>query len=233
MSRIHTKLKLGKKLSIFMNLSGSYPVTPLIPISTSSKISIVKKITILSSLSSLILLSSGHAQIFNGGGGIMIGGGYLDDPGKAYGFGQLRGTVYEDEQFTHIIFLEIMGHQDDATLVFDAPGGGSFFENGDISFLNITANYELEAKLEGPLSFYIGGGIGIEAISLDDRFDYSIDNDTNFTAQVFAGFRANFDNGVTGQLGVRHLFREDFKLLGDQFETNDSWGYELSVGWKF
>lgn len=162
----------------------------------------------------------------------MIGGGYLDDPGEVYAFGQLRGTVYEDDSFKHSIFLEILGHQDDATLEFDF-GGGTFFENGDINFINITANYELEVKFNNPISFYIGGGAGVEIVSLDDRFDFSIDNDANFTAQAFAGFRANFYHGMTAQLGVRYLFRENFSLLGDQFETNDSWAYDLSVGWKF
>jgi len=163
----------------------------------------------------------------------MIGGGYLDDPGKAYGYGQLRGTVYESSRSRHTLFLEILGHRDDVTLQFDVPDTGSFFESGDISFISLTANYEFEAKLDGPFSFYFGGGVGVETISLDDRFNFSIDSDNNFTGQVFAGFRARFANGFSGQLGVRHLFREDFKLLGDQFVTNDSWGYELSLGFSF
>ena len=166
--------------------------------------------------------------------GIMLGGGYLEDPGKAYGFLQVRGKFYEDDAFSHSVFLEYLGHVDDAELQFlvPGPGGGIFFEDGDITFSNITVNYELEAKLALGFSLFAGGGAGVELISLDDRFNFNVDSDSNFVAQVFAGVRANL-GPVWGQLGVRYLFREDFSLLGDQFETNDSAAYELSIGFEF
>ena len=156
----------------------------------------------------------------------------MEDPGTGYGFGQLRGTFYEDDRFSHTAFLEILGHFDDATLIFD-NGLSTFTEDGDISFFNVTANYELEAKLFGPLSVYGGGGVGIEFVNIDDRFDISFDSDTNFAAQVFVGLRADFGNGFVAQAGARYLFREDFELLGDQFIADDSWGFEAGFGFKF
>lgn len=165
-------------------------------------------------------------------GSIMLGGGYLEDPGRGYGFLQLRGTFYEDDAFSHTVFLEYLGHADDAVLEFATPGGGSFFEDGDILFSNITLNYELEAKISSSVSFFAGAGVGVELINLDDRFDFTVDSDSNFVAQTFAGVRADFGS-MWAQLGVRYLMREDFSLLGDQFLTNDSAAYELSVGFKF
>ena len=184
-------------------------------------------------LAGLGLASSANAQFSSGQGGLMLGGGYLEDPGKAYAFAQIRGSFYEDDRVTHTAFLEILGHTDDAVLEYIGRGGNLFREDGDISFFNVTANYEFELKLFGPFAFFAGAGIGMEFVSLDDRFDYSVDSDTNFVAQAFGGLRANFPNGFTAQIGARHLMREDFALLGDQFVTNDSWAYEVSLGFKF
>ena len=177
------------------------------------------------------LVTASHAQFAGINGGVLLGGGYLEDPGEGFGFLQLRGTFYEDDALAHTVFFEVLGHSDDAVLEFPFPGGGSYFENGDITFANFTLNYELEAKLGLGFSLYAGGGIGVEYISLDDRFDFSIDSDTNFLAQTFAGVR--FGKGIFGQLGIRYLWREDFSLLGDQFVTEDSLAYELSVGFSF
>ena len=160
---------------------------------------------------------------------MVIGGGYLDKLGTAYGFGQIRGTIYEDHSVAHSVFLDILAHQDGA--VIKLVGGEVV--RGDISFVNITANYEVEAKLNGVLSFYAGGGAGIELVSIDDRFDDVLDSDANFVAQVFAGFRAHFPSGVVAQAGARYIFRDDFQLLGDQFITEDSLAFEASIGFRF
>lgn len=190
------------------------------------------KIQLLTILAGLGLATSANAQ-FSRQGGLMLGGGYLEDPGKAYGFGQIRGTFYEDDQFAHTAFLEVLGHSDDAVLEYIGRGGAIFLEDGDIAFINVTANYEFEVKLGGPLSFFAGAGAGVEFVSLDDSFDYSVDTDSNFVAQAFGGFRANFPSGFMAQIGVRYLMRDDFALLGDQFVTEDSWAYEASFGFKF
>ncbi|MDG2321919.1 MAG: hypothetical protein P8M08_00225 [Akkermansiaceae bacterium] len=170
-----------------------------------------------------------QAQFGSSGGAVVIGGGYLDKPGTAYGFGQIRGTIYEDHSVAHSVFLDILAHQDGA--VIKLVGGEVV--RGDISFVNITANYEVEAKLNGVLSFYAGGGAGIELVSIDDRFDDVLDSDANFVAQVFAGFRAHFPSGVVAQAGARYIFRDDFQLLGDQFITEDSLAFEASIGFRF
>ena len=173
-----------------------------------------------------------HAQSDAIRGSVMLGGGYLEDPGRGYGFLQLRGTFYEDDAFAHTVFLEYLGHTDDAVLEFGVPGMGGFIEDGDILFSNITLNYELEAKLGSAVSVFAGAGAGIELVNLDDRFNFNIDSDSNFVAQAFAGIRADFGS-FWGQLGVRYVMRDDVALLGDQFVTNDSAAYELSVGFKF
>ena len=170
-----------------------------------------------------------QAQFGSSGGAVVIGGGYLDKPGTAYGFGQIRGTIYEDHSVAHSVFLDILAHQDGAVIKLV---GGEVVRGG-ISFVNITANYEVEAKLNGVLSFYAGGGAGIELVSIDDRFDDVLDSDANFVAQVFAGFRAHFPSGVVAQAGARYIFRDDFQLLGDQFITEDSLAFEASIGFRF
>jgi len=193
----------------------------------------LKKNCLFTALALICSVAISQAQFGSSGGAVVIGGGYLDKPGTAYGFGQIRGTIYEDHSVAHSVFLDILAHQDEAILEFVEPGGFSFFESGDISFVNITANYELEAKLNGALSFYAGGGAGIELVSIDDRFDDVLDSDSNFVAQVFAGFRAHFPSGVVAQAGARYIFRDDFKLLGDQFITEDSVAFEASIGFSF
>jgi hypothetical protein len=169
-------------------------------------------------------------------GSIMLGGGYLEDPGRAYGFLQARGRFYEDDAFGHTFYLEYLGHVDDAVIEFPVftrgGGGGTILEDGDILFSNITINYELEAKLSPNFSLFVGGGVGVELIDLDDRFNFTIDSDSNFVSQVFAGVRMDF-GWMFGQAGVRYLMREDFSLLGDQFVTNDSAGFEIAVGFRF
>lgn len=190
------------------------------------------KTKLISVLAALGLVSAAHAQFTGLSGSVLLGGGYMEDPGEGYAFLQLRGTFYEDDAFAHTVFFEILGHADDAVLEF-SDRGRTFLENGDITFVNYTLNYELEAKLSSRLSFYVGAGAGIEHISLDDRFDFTIDSDTNFVVQSFAGLRAKFGNSVSLQLGARHFWREDFALLGDQFVTDDSLAYELSLGFRF
>lgn len=182
----------------------------------------------------LLIASAGMAKGQSGGlfPAVSLGGGYLDDPGRPYFFAQIRGTLYEDSAFRHTLFGEFLWHTDDAELEFIGPGGGIFFEDGDIDFINLTANYELEAKLSSTFSLYGGVGAGVELINLDDRFNFTVDSDSNFVAQGFAGVRANFDD-FWAQLGVRYLFRDDFRLLRDQFVTEDSLAYELSVGFRF
>jgi hypothetical protein len=193
----------------------------------------MKKNCLFTALALICSVAISQAQFGSSGGAVVIGGGYLDKPGTAYGFGQIRGIIYEDDSVAHSVFLDILVHRDEAILEFVDPGGFSFFESGDISFVNITANYEVEAKLSGVLSFYAGGGAGIELVSIDDRFDDELDSDANFVAQVFAGFRAYFQSGVVAQAGARYIFRDDFQLLGDQFITEDSLAFEASIGFRF
>lgn len=191
------------------------------------------KKTLMTILGVVGLTSASHAQFAGMTGGIMLGGGYMEEPGEAYAALQLRGTFYEDDAFAHSFFFEFLGHSDDAVLEFVGPGGGIFLENGDIRFANFTLNYELEAKLNSAISIYAGGGAGLEYVSLDDRFDFSIDSDTNFVGQAFVGFRAKFGQSFLAQMGIRHLWREDFSLLDDQFVTEDTTAYDLSIGFRF
>ncbi len=164
--------------------------------------------------------------------GLMLGGGYLEEADTGYLFGQLRGTFYSDQNFSHTAFIEILGHGDDVLVPFDI-GGSIVTESADLTFINVTANYELEAKLGGPFSVYAGAGAGFEFISLDDRFDVSIDVDANFVAQAFLGLRVNFDSGLYGQIGARYLTRDDFEILGGTFLTDDSWSFEAGFGFRF
>lgn len=162
-------------------------------------------LSFIAALGALAFPLTASADFADMQGSILLGGGYLEDPDTGYGFGQFRGTFYEDDVFAHTLYLEFLGHSDDALLEFAARGGGTYFERGDISFSNFSVNYELELKLAGPVSFYAGAGAGIEYVSIDDRFDFSIDSDTNFMAQAFAGVRLNFGNAFTAQAGARTL----------------------------
>lgn len=175
------------------------------------------------------------AQILGGGNArILLGGGYLEEPGTGYFAGSLGWTVYEDADFAHTFFAEILVHGDDSRLDFIGPGGGVLFtEPADLIFSNVTLNYELEAKLNDHLSFYAGAGAGGEFVSINDRFEVALDDDLNFVAQAFAGLRIKLGESMTANVGVRHVFREDFELLNDQFIVEDSFGFEVSIGFDW
>ena len=179
------------------------------------------------------LATASEAQFSGINGGIMLGGGFMEDPDKGYGFVQLRGTFYEDDAVAHTLFIEVLGHSDNAELEFLDGGGVPFVENGEIGFTNFTLNYELEAKLSSAISLYAGAGAGIERISLDDAFDFLVDSDNTFVGQAFAGFRARFGKSFFAQIGIRNLWRDDFSLLADQFLVEDTTAYELSIGFHF
>lgn len=190
-----------------------------------------KKLMIIAGIVGLTAVS--EAQFAGINGGIMLGGGFMEDPDKGYGFLQLRGSFYEDDAVSHTLFVEILGHSDDAELEFLDLAGVPYFENGEINFTNFTLNYELEAKLSSTISFYAGAGGGIERVSLDDAFDSLVDSDRNFVGQAFAGFRAKLGKSFFAQVGIRHLWREDFSLLVDQFLVEDTTAYDLSIGFRF
>ena len=88
-------------------------------------------------------------------------------------------------------------------------------------------------KVAGPVSLFAGGGAGVEVISINDRFEESLDEDYNFVAQVFAGVRVILGESFQASAGVRRVFREDFELLNDQFITEDTWGFDFSLGLRF
>ncbi len=183
---------------------------------------------------SISFSNSSSAQLKDTGVHLLLGGGYLEQPENAYFFVQLGWTAYEDARFAHTIFGEGLFHGDDSRLDFlDANNMVLFSEDADIVFSNLTANYELELKIFEPVSLYVGGGAGAEAISINDRFDVAVDEDYNFVAQAFAGVRVKVGQAVEASVGVRRIFREDFSLLNDQFITEDTWGLEAAIGVRF
>lgn len=195
---------------------------------------IQKSIASLIASFSLVLITPASAQLGNGGLNLMIGGGYLAEPSTPYFFAQVGWTAYEDARFAHRIFGEGLFHADDSQLDFIGPGNVILFsEDADIIFANLTANYELVVKIAKPLSLYAGGGAGVEAITINDRFEQALDEDLNFVAQVFAGIRVRLGSTIDASVGVRRIFREDFSLLNDQFITEDAWGFEAGVGFRF
>lgn len=182
----------------------------------------------------LSLALPASAQLGNGGARIMLGGGYLEEPGTGYFVGSLGWTVYEDAAFAHTFFGEVLVHSDDSRLDFPGPGGAILFtEPADLVFSNITLNYEFEAKLNSIFSFYAGAGAGGEFISINDRFEIALDEDLNFVSQAFAGIRVNLGESLEANIGIRHVFREDFELLNDQFIVEDSFGFEVSIGFDW
>ncbi len=76
-------------------------------------------------------------------------------------------------------------------------------------------------------------GAGAELITINDRFDEAADEDVNFVAQVFAGIRVSLASSIDASVGVRRTFREGLSLLGDQFSTEDAWGFEAGIGYRF
>lgn len=191
-------------------------------------------IALLAVSSALALTATASAQLADGGPRIMIGGGYLEEPSKPFFFAQIGWTPYEDAVFSHTLFAEGLFHGDDSQLDFLGPGNVVLFsEDADIIFSNITANYELQVKIAEPVSFYVGAGAGAEIVTINDRFEQSLDDDVNFVGQVFAGIRFALGDSMNASVGVRRIFREDFSLLNDQFITEDAWAFDAGLGFKF
>ena len=160
------------------------------------------------------------------------GVGYLDEAEQPYLYAQFGGHINLDGIFSHHFFLEFLFYDEEALLEgFDAFG--SFLEEGDISYYTLTANYEFEVSLGGPFSAYVGAGAGLEWIVLDDSIEEFVDSDTSFVVQTFFGLRAQLSEDLQIQAGARYLFRNDFELINDEFISNDTWGYEIGLKFRF
>ncbi len=68
---------------------------------------------------------------------------------------------------------------------------------------------------------------------LDDSIEEFVDSDTSFVVQTFFGLRAQLSEDLQIQAGARYLFRNDFELINDEFISNDTWGYEIGLKFRF
>jgi opacity protein-like surface antigen len=111
--------------------------------------------------------------------------------------------------------------------------------DGDVSATSLMVNAYWDLPTGGPITPYIGGGVGFANVSFNEVEDLGfefIDDDDNVLAyQAAAGIAFDINPNLALDLGYRYFATEDPELeddFGDEFETEyDS--HNVSLGLRF
>jgi opacity protein-like surface antigen len=119
---------------------------------------------------------------------------------------------------------------------------GESFEDsadGDVSAASLLFNAYWDLPTGGPVTPYIGGGVGFANVSFNEVEDLGveiIDDDDNVLAyQAAAGIAFDINPDLALDLGYRYFATEDPELeddFGDEFETEYS-SHNVSLGLRF
>lgn len=118
---------------------------------------------------------------------------------------------------------------------YSAPGFGTFSADGDVSALSLLANGFWDIPTGGPVTPYLGAGIGVAQVSMDDPSFPIDDDDTVFAYQLAAGVAFDLTPTLALDLGYRYFattdpeFTDDF---GDSFET-EYMSHNLNLGLRY
>lgn len=93
------------------------------------------------------------------------------------------------------------------------------------------ANYRFSATLSGPLSVYLGGGVGASRIELSGWGNS--DSDTVLTLQSLAGFEYALTESFSARLGYRFMWWNDPELMGEDWGNVDDTAVELGFSLRF
>jgi len=112
-------------------------------------------------------------------------------------------------------------------------GGGSYGLDGDVSTLSLMGNAYYDFPVGGPLTPFIGGGLGIANITADID-DVGDDDDTVFAYQFILGAGLVASEVVTVDLQYRYFatsdpeFEDEFDSLDTEYATHN-----LMVGVRY
>lgn len=118
-------------------------------------------------------------------------------------------------------------------------GFKSVMVNTETEIIPITLNVKLERPIAGNLNAYVGAGLGVALVDFSadssapgSDYNYS-DDDSVFTAQVFAGLTYNFCPAFEMYGGVRWMWFDDAKISGCTLDMGDDWLFELGARFNF
>jgi opacity protein-like surface antigen len=107
----------------------------------------------------------------------------------------------------------------------------------------ITLNVKLERPIADKLNAYFGAGLGIGLVDVSGSSSYTTtvsdvsnnysDDDTVFTAQVFAGLSYNFCPAFEVYGGARWIYFDDAKIDGSNLDMGDDVLFELGARFNF
>lgn len=179
--------------------------------------------------------------------------GFLIDAEEGFFTGQIGREIYQDEMFTHSIFLEVGysdlendGNELDLTDAFNFSPGDSFTGDADIeaTFIPVTLNYRLDYDFTPRLGLYIGAGAGAAFIDVDGEFldpgntidEATGDSEASFFAQAFAGLTYDVTDSFELSLGARYMWIDDYSVTlanGNEVDVDDNDDVSIELGGRF
>lgn len=108
---------------------------------------------------------------------------------------------------------------------FPTPGG-----DGSVGALAVMFNAFLDLETGGPVTPYIGGGIGFANLSIDDVPYYNDDDDGVFAYQLGGGLAFNIQRNMTVDIGYRFFGTSDADF---EYASMDYQSHTVMLGFRF
>lgn len=117
---------------------------------------------------------------------------------------------------------------------YQVNGLGTFAGDGDVSTLSLMANGFWDIETGSPVTPYLGAGIGVAQVSMDDPSVPMDDDDTVFAYQLAAGVAFDLNPSLALDLGYRYFATSDpeFDDAAGTFET-EYMSHNLSLGLRY
>jgi len=136
-------------------------------------------------------------------------------------FGQARIEVEVAYRTNDIDNFEVLG--------IDVPGGG------DVSALSGLVNAFYDIKTESAFTPYVGGGLGVAIVEIDDMSVVGIpvsgsEDDTVFAYQLGGGIGYAINDKLTVDLGYRYFATDDPDFDGIEAEYDS---HNVTIGIRF
>lgn len=117
---------------------------------------------------------------------------------------------------------------------YQVNGLGTFAGDGDVSTLSLMANGFWDIETGSRVTPYLGAGIGVAQVSMDDPSVPMDDDDTVFAYQLAAGVAFDLNPSLALDLGYRYFATSDpeFDDAAGTFET-EYMSHNLSLGLRY
>jgi opacity protein-like surface antigen len=113
----------------------------------------------------------------------------------------------------------------------DLEGIGSVHgSDGNVGALAMLFNVFIDLEMGGPVTPYLGGGIGFANLSIDDVPYYDDDDDTVFAYQVGAGLAFNVQRNLVIDLGYRYFGTDEADF---EYSSMDYQSHSAMIGFRY